>query len=48
MVHRMMIQQATRAPSFHTEHWPRSFWPRVARPGKLVLEGRYAASVGRS
>jgi len=44
--HRMTIQQAIDAPSFHTEHWPSSFWPRVARPGKLVLEGRHAASVG--
>ena len=43
--HRMGIQQAIDAPSFHSEHWPSSFWPRVARPGKLVLEGRFAASV---
>lgn len=39
------IQQAIDAPSFHTEHWPSSFWPRVARPGKLVLEGRYSEAV---
>ena len=32
-------------PCFHTEHWPSSFWPRVARPGKLVLEGRFADAV---
>ena len=38
--HRLGIQQAIDMPSFHTEHWPSSFWPRVARPGKLVLEGR--------
>ncbi len=38
--HRMGIQQAIDTPSFHAEHWPSSFWPRVARPGKLVLEGR--------
>jgi gamma-glutamyltranspeptidase/glutathione hydrolase len=43
--HRTGIQQAIDAPSFHTEHWPSSFWPRVARPGKVVLEGRYPASV---
>ena len=35
--HRMGIQQAIDAPSFHSEHWPSSFWPRVARPGRLVL-----------
>ena len=39
--HRFSIQQAIDAPSFHSEHWPSSFWPRVARPGKLVLEGRF-------
>jgi len=39
--HAMGIQQAIDAPSFHSEHWPSSFWPRVARPGKLVLEGRF-------
>ncbi|MDP9095677.1 MAG: gamma-glutamyltransferase family protein [Pseudomonadota bacterium] len=43
--HRLSIQQAIDAPSFHTEHWPSSFWPRVARPGKLVLEGRYGQAV---
>lgn len=45
--HGMTIQQAIDAPSFHTEHWPSSFWPRAARPGKLVLEGRFDAAVGR-
>ncbi len=43
--HAMTIQQAIDAPSFHTEHWPSSFWPRVARPGKVVLEGRYRREV---
>jgi gamma-glutamyltranspeptidase/glutathione hydrolase len=43
--HGLNIQQAIDAPSFHTEHWPSSFWPRVARPGKAVLEGRYAPEV---
>ncbi len=43
--HRLGIQQAIDAPSFHTEHWPSSFWPRAARPGKLVLEGRYDEAV---
>lgn len=46
MVHYgMNIQQAIDAPSFHTEHWPSSFWPRIARPGKLVLEGRYGTKI---
>jgi gamma-glutamyltranspeptidase / glutathione hydrolase len=43
--HNLTIQQAIDVPSFHTEHWPSSFWPRVARPGKVVLEGRYPPSV---
>ncbi len=49
MVHQdLNTQQAIDAPSFHTEHWPSSFWPRVARPGKLVLEGRYADDVAET
>ncbi|WP_158744369.1 gamma-glutamyltransferase family protein [Acidisphaera sp. L21] len=43
--HKLGIQAAIDMPSFHTEHWPSSFWPRVARPGKVVLEGRFANSV---
>ncbi len=41
----MNIQEAIDAPNFHTEHWPSSFWPRAARPGKVVLEGRYGNDV---
>ena len=36
----MNLQQAIDAPAWHTEHFPISFWPRTARPGVLVLEGR--------
>ncbi len=43
--HNMGIQEAIDAPSFHSEHWPSSFWPRVARPGKVVIEGRYRDAV---
>ena len=43
--HKMGIQEAIDAPSFHSEHWPSSFWPRSAKPGKLVLEGRYPNSI---
>ncbi|MGG5808211.1 gamma-glutamyltransferase family protein [Falsiroseomonas sp. CW058] len=43
--HALNIQQAIDAPSFHTEHWPSSFWPRHARPGKVVIEGRYPTEV---
>ncbi len=45
--HNMSIQEAIDAPSFHTEHWPSSFWPRAARPGKVVIEGRYGDVVLR-
>jgi len=45
--HGMNIQEAVDAPSFHTEHGPSSFWPRAARPGKVVIEGRYPDAVLR-
>ena len=40
--HGFGIQQAIDLPSFHSEHWISSFWPRGAKPGKLVIEGRFA------
>ena len=43
--HNLTIQQSIDAPNFHTEHWPSSFWPRVARPGKVVIEGRFDPAV---
>ena len=43
--HGMNIQQAIDMPSFHTEHWPSSFWPRVARPGKVVIEGQFGPAI---
>ncbi len=43
--HNLTIQQAIDAPCFHSEHFTSSFWPRVARPNKLVLEGRFDTSV---
>ncbi len=43
--HGLNIQQAIDAPSFHSEHWISSFWPRGAKPGKVVIEGRYAPEV---
>ncbi len=36
----MTLQEAIDAPAWHTEHFPISFWPRTARPGVLVVEGR--------
>jgi gamma-glutamyltranspeptidase/glutathione hydrolase len=43
--HRFTIQQAIDLPSFHSEHWISSFWPRGARPGKVVIEGRFTPEV---
>jgi gamma-glutamyltranspeptidase/glutathione hydrolase len=39
--HGMNLQQAIDCPNFHTEHFPSSFYPRGAKPGKLVMEGRF-------
>ena len=38
------LQEAIDAPAWHSEHFPSSFWPRTARPGVLVLEGRISDS----
>ncbi|HEX2654426.1 MAG TPA: gamma-glutamyltransferase family protein [Xanthobacteraceae bacterium] len=37
------LQEAIDAPAWHTEHFPISFWPRTARPGVVVIEGRVPA-----
>jgi gamma-glutamyltranspeptidase/glutathione hydrolase len=42
--HGMNLQQAIDCPAFHSEHFPSSFWPRGAKPGRLVLEGRMPAA----
>jgi len=36
----MNLQESIDAPAWHSEHFPISFWPRTARPGVLVVEGR--------
>lgn len=36
----MNLQEAIDAPAWHIEHFPASFWPRAARPGVVVMEGR--------
>ena len=41
---RMNMQEAIDAPAWHIEHFPLSFWPRTARPGVLVVEGRLPAA----
>jgi gamma-glutamyltranspeptidase/glutathione hydrolase len=36
----MNLQEAIDAPAWHSEHFPSSFWPRMARPGVMVVEQR--------
>jgi gamma-glutamyltranspeptidase / glutathione hydrolase len=41
------LQEAIDAPSFQSDHFPSSFWPRRAFPGKLVVEaGHDPAAIG--
>ena len=37
----MNLQEAIDSPGFHTDHFPSSFYPRGAKPGRVVLEGRF-------
>jgi gamma-glutamyltranspeptidase / glutathione hydrolase len=39
------LQDAIDAPMFHSEHFPSSFYPRAAKPGRLVVEERLGAAV---
>jgi gamma-glutamyltranspeptidase / glutathione hydrolase len=39
------LQAAIDAPSFHTNHFPSSFYPRESRPGQIEVEGRFAPDV---
>jgi len=41
----MDLQDAIDSPSFHTAHAPSSFYPRRARPGEVVVEGRIPREV---
>jgi gamma-glutamyltranspeptidase/glutathione hydrolase len=38
--HGMNLQEAIDAPTWHTTHFPSSFWPRDAEPGRLYVEER--------
>jgi gamma-glutamyltranspeptidase/glutathione hydrolase len=39
------LQAAIDAPMFHSVHFPSSFYPRQASPGRMVAEGRLAPDV---
>jgi gamma-glutamyltranspeptidase / glutathione hydrolase len=41
--HGMNLQEAIDAPAWHTTHFPSSFYPREANPGRVHIEGRAAA-----
>ncbi|MDQ4065798.1 MAG: gamma-glutamyltransferase family protein [Actinomycetota bacterium] len=38
------LQAAIDAPMFHSNHFPSSFWPRVAIPRQMEIEGRAPAA----
>lgn len=39
------LQEAIDAPAFRSTHWPDSFWPRQAYPGRLIVERRFGEAV---
>jgi gamma-glutamyltranspeptidase/glutathione hydrolase len=39
------LQASIEAPAFHTTHFPSSFYPREAFPGRVHLEGRFPGEV---
>jgi len=39
------LQEAIDSPTFHSEHFPSSFYPRQSRPGALVVEERIGSDV---
>jgi gamma-glutamyltranspeptidase/glutathione hydrolase len=39
------LQEAIDAPMFHSNHFPSSFYPRVAAPGEVVAEARLEPAV---
>jgi len=41
----MSLQEAVEAPTFHTAHFPSSFYPRRAEPGVVYVEGRIPEDV---
>lgn len=41
----MSVQEALDAPTFHTQHFPSSFYPRAQHPGLVEVEGRIPETV---
>ncbi|NGM87056.1 gamma-glutamyltransferase family protein [Parapusillimonas sp. SGNA-6] len=42
-IHGMNLQEAIDTPSWHVDHFPRSFWPRSVHLGKVIAESRFPA-----
>jgi gamma-glutamyltranspeptidase/glutathione hydrolase len=42
--HGLNLQESIDLPSFHSEHFPSSFFPRSSTPGLLVAEDRFPAA----
>jgi gamma-glutamyltranspeptidase/glutathione hydrolase len=42
------LQEAIDAPSFDTNHFPSSFYPRESKPRQVELEGRFGDEVARA
>jgi gamma-glutamyltranspeptidase/glutathione hydrolase len=41
----LSLQEAIEQPAFHSSHFPSSFYPRLASPGRIDLEGRMPKEV---
>lgn len=42
--HGMNLQESADCPLFHSAHFPSSFYPRQAMPGRLLMENRFPAA----
>jgi gamma-glutamyltranspeptidase/glutathione hydrolase len=46
--HGMNLQESIDCAAFHTDHFPSSFYPRGAKPGRVVLEGRVPEATAKA
>lgn len=44
VVHGMNLQESADCPLFHSAHFPSSFYPRQALPGRVLMEDRFPAA----
>ncbi|MEM7301785.1 MAG: gamma-glutamyltransferase family protein [Pseudomonadota bacterium] len=45
VLHGQNLQEICDSPMFHSAHFPSSFYPRQAQPGRLVVEDRFSGTV---